>query len=486
MSDNAPSSVPPPTAEVRRICAQNFDRANQVIATGNYDYGINMLLTCCKLDPSNMLYRQTLRRTQKAKFNNNLRGSRFAILTTSRHKARLKVARQRRDFLRVLEHGEQVLSRNPWDTGTQMDMAEAANALGCLDMAIYILDQARQKNPEDVTVNRALARLFEKNGNFTHAIKLWTLVREAAPDDVEASHKAKDLAASETIQRGQYGENTGGAFAGTAKMSRNNDSTKSPIEPVDRATRETAPLLTRLENEPSDTSAYLQLSSLYRRQNQPERARAVLQQGLAPTGHDFRIQMEMMELDLEPFRRNLSTAEDKIRKLSMAGSQPDFDEDLSIEELRKMRTRLLKEINSREIELYRLKADRYPSDLGHRLELGIRLSRAELLDEAIVELQQARRDQRLQWRAAIHLGFCFKKRNNWRLAQRNFEEALPLIPASEETSKKEVLFQLAIGHADSGELVRAIDLGHELANLDFSFREISRLIDEWQERLQQA
>jgi tetratricopeptide (TPR) repeat protein len=204
------SVLPSPSPEHRRIAAGQFERANQVIATGNYDYGIRLLLSCCKLDPANLIYRQTLRRTEKTKYRNNLRGSRLAWLTNWATKARLKRAKQRRDYLRVLELGEQVLVRNPWDTGAQMDMAEAADVLGLLDLAIWTLEQARQKNPQDVRVNRSLARLYEKRGNFTQAIALWQLVSKAAPRDVEAQHKAKDLAASETIARGHYEEAVGG------------------------------------------------------------------------------------------------------------------------------------------------------------------------------------------------------------------------------------------------------------------------------------
>ena len=37
------------------------------------------------------------------------------------------------------------------------------------------------------------------------------------------------------------------------------------------------------------------------------------------------------------------------------------------------------------------------------------------------------------------LGHCFKARNNWRLAQRNFEEALRLLPTAEAANKKELI-----------------------------------------------
>ncbi|HEV3118362.1 MAG TPA: hypothetical protein VGY58_15035, partial [Gemmataceae bacterium] len=212
------SRLPPPTAEQRRVAAGQFERANQVIATENYDYGIQLLMTCCKLDPANLIYRQALRKTEKKKFNNNLRGSRLAFVTTSAAKTKLKASRASRDYLKVLEHGEEVLARNPWDVGTQMDMAEAADALGLLDVAVWTLEHTRQKNPKDVTVNRALARLYEKRGNFSQAIGLWELVRKEDPGDVEAQHKSKDLAASDTIARGGYEAVVAKAAAGELEV----------------------------------------------------------------------------------------------------------------------------------------------------------------------------------------------------------------------------------------------------------------------------
>src|SRR4029077_345382 len=147
--------------ESRRIAAERFDRANQVSSSGNFDYAIQLLLTCCELDPGNFLFRQTLRRTQKAKYHNNLRGSRLAFLTSIRMRTKIKSTKRSRDYKRVLVYGERILSKNPWDLGSQMDMAEAADALGLIDHAVFMLDQARQKFPRDATLNRALARLFE-------------------------------------------------------------------------------------------------------------------------------------------------------------------------------------------------------------------------------------------------------------------------------------------------------------------------------------
>jgi tetratricopeptide (TPR) repeat protein len=509
MANTDAPRLPTPSAEHRKVAAGQFERANQVIATGNFDYGIGLLLSCCKLDPANLIYRQALRRTEKTKFKNNMRGSWHARFSTLPLRTKLKAALRARDYLKALELGESLLTRNPWDTGAQLDMAEAANCVGLLDVAIWVLEQARQKDPRDSTVNRFLARLYEKRGNFAQAIALWELVRRADPTDAEAQSKSKDLAASETIARGGYNDAaarsaeagadesqaptasrarvptppsgevkaTGPrpASSGELKVARVRSPTPSPdVPPAERGAREAAQVRARIDADPTVANAYLQLAALHRKHGHIEEARAVLQEGLGPTGNAFEIAVELADLEIEGFRRDLALTEQKQR------AAPHDDE------LRQIRMGLMREINSRELELYRRKAERYPTEMAHRLELGMRLLRAGQVDEAIRELQAARSDPRQHWRALLYLAYCFKTRNNWRLAKRNFEECLQHLPPSEASTRKEVLFQLAQGSAEAGELSAAIELAHELANLDFGYKDIGRLLDEWQARLEQA
>jgi Flp pilus assembly protein TadD len=465
--------VPPPTPEQHRIAAEQFQRANQVLDGGNHDYAIQLLLTCCKLEPANLTFRQALRKTQKAKYKNKGRGSAFAMITTSPGKARVMSAKRSGDYLRVLEAGEEILSQNPWDTKIQLDMAEAADALGLLDLAIWLLLQAREKEPNDAAVNRALARLLEKRGNFMEAVKLWELVRQAAPRDVEAQSKVKDLAAHDTITRGGYEQAVGDTTGKSADYIRGKlgDSGEHPI--ADRVAQGAAPLLARIQADPTNIHGYLQLAAHYRRAGRIDDARQVIEKGLEPTANHFEMTCELADLQIEPFRQNLAATEHKLRA------------DPKNEKLQQIRIGLMKEINSRELEWYRQKADRYPTDKSLRFELGIRLMRAWRWDEAIRELQGVRNDPRHHWQALMYLGYCFKGRNNWRLAQRNFEEALQNLPPGETDRRKELLFQLAHGSAEAGDLSKALELGYELANMDFNYRHIGQLIDKWQSRIQQ-
>ena len=161
-----------------------------------------------------------------------------------------------------------------------------------------------------------------------------------------------------------------------------------------------------------------------------------------------------MELDLTPFKKNLETTDARLKKLRERTDEDLDDDGPSEEDLTKARSKLIKEIAAREVEILRLKVDRYPTDMAHRLALGDRLLHAGKVEEAIKELQQVRRDEKHKGRALMFLGAGFRKLKKWPLAQRNFEEALAALPASDESARKEVLYQLATGSAENGDLAR--------------------------------
>jgi serine/threonine protein kinase len=201
---SASGTLPRPSLEHQRAAAGQYERANQVIAKGDYDYGIQLLLSSCRLDPGQLTYRQALRQAEKRKYRNNRRGARFFWLRTLLLRGRLRRARRAGDHLRVLTCGEDVLAQNPWDVPTQLVMADAAEQLGGHGLAAWILEEARRHDPENATVNRALARVYEKRGSLSEAVALWQLVRKADPTDGEAFQKVHDLAARDAIERGGY------------------------------------------------------------------------------------------------------------------------------------------------------------------------------------------------------------------------------------------------------------------------------------------
>lgn len=437
-----------PSPEDRRNAAGQLERAQQVAACGSLDYSIQILLDCCRLDPGNLLYRQTLRQTEKTRFRNNRRGSRLAFLTTIWARARARKARRSSNHRKVLEYGEEVLTRNPWDVGIHKDMADAADALGLLDVAIWLLEQARQYSPHLLALNRSLARLYEKRGTFASACVLWKLVSEADPSDVEASHKARDL----------------GAVSGrdaSSRQDRNGDG--------DRLARETAELRGRIEEDPTKVQTWLRLAALLRKAGQCDQARAVLHEALGPTGNDFHVNLELADLEIEPFRADLAIVQDKLAE----SADPKLED---------LRGQLVQEINSREMDVYRQRSDRFPEDRAARFELGLRLLRAGRVDEAGTELDKVRGDASLAGPALFYLGLCRKQRKRLLQALALWEEALPLL-TEDPLLYKEVLLKLAEGSAAAGEPARAVEWARELAHVSPGFGNIDQLAQDWQTSL---
>ena len=489
MAESTASALPRLSFEQRRIAASQYEKATQVLASdkGNFDYAISMLMSCCKIDPANLIYRRSLRDAVRRKFGNRGKGSLLSHLTTLKPLARLELALSRGKSLEALEHAEQVLLRNPWHLRAHVAQAEAYVQLDLADHAQWMLEQARQIRPDDIKINRMLARIYEARGNFVQAANLWNLVKKAKPGDREAENKAKDLAASATIAKG-YSQ----AVQGEAKTPLSGSKEHATLSAEDagagetrvdphptqthamgsagRAASEIAALEAKIKANPASPHAYVLLAKLHVKHDQFEEAKAVLQRGVQATSSDFDVQMELANLEIEPLRRNRAMAEAKLQSTPADA------------ELKKVHAQLDREINARELDFFRQRSDRYPSDNEARFQMALRLLKVAQFDEAIREFQHLRKDPRLQARSLVYLGFCFKNRNNLRLAIRNFEEAMQNLTGAEEDLRRESMYQLATLHAKAGDFGKALDLGCELANLDYSFRDISSLIDTWQQQ----
>src|SRR5690348_5182164 len=111
MSENVPKVSP----EQRRAAAGQFERGKEVIASGNYDYGLQLMLNACKLDPTNFTFRQGLRQAQRDKYKNNGKGMTMAAMRTLPTKVKLQAAIKSQNWPKILEIGEEILTCNPWD-----------------------------------------------------------------------------------------------------------------------------------------------------------------------------------------------------------------------------------------------------------------------------------------------------------------------------------------------------------------------------------
>jgi hypothetical protein len=200
----ANQKLPTPTPEARRMATESYQRALQVFATGNHDYAIWLLTNCCKADPGNLLYHQTLRRVQKSKYNHR-RGSRLAFLLTARSRAKLRAAKRDRQPVAGLDPGRADPQPQSVGFGRADGHGQRRRRVGPIRSGgLAARPGARAARGQTPRSTACWPGCLSVEATSTGPAFLWELVRKAVPDDVEASHKAKDLAASETIAKGQY------------------------------------------------------------------------------------------------------------------------------------------------------------------------------------------------------------------------------------------------------------------------------------------
>src|SRR5262249_45244226 len=160
-----------------------------VLASDNFEYALPLLLTCCQLDPTDLTYRAALRQAQLRKQAAAPVSRWIAWAKSLGPRRALKRAKKAADHLKILQVGEELLTLLPQELPIHLDMAEAAEACRFYRLALWLLQQARELDPRSQPVNRALALLHEKFGDFATASALWEGVCQADPNNVEAHRK---------------------------------------------------------------------------------------------------------------------------------------------------------------------------------------------------------------------------------------------------------------------------------------------------------
>ncbi len=452
-------------SETTRDKAQRFYvHGLEAARKGNFEYAIQLLREACSACPDSLIYRRALRATQRQRYGNKPPGRLKAVATLGA-RARLRTHLARGDLAKALEACEDILTSNPWDVGVLVQQAEILDRMGHLDAAVWTAEIAVQTDPDDVAANRLLAVLYEKRGEYSRAIACWQRVQKACPEDKEAGARIKDLAAAETIERGKYEEadQAHEAITQLAQSHPHADATRT------RPEQRLEELKQRVEADPADLAAHIELSRLLRARRRWDEASKLMQRALHATGGHPDAQTELAEIELDRLRYDVEAARSALERTP---DDPALRERLKVAERR---------LNEYELREYRRRVERQPTDARLRCEFGIRLARAGLYDQAISELQRARNDPRQRFRALMWLGHCFFAKRIYRLAERHYREALELLKAAANPHTdqlKEVHYLLGRTYEELGELQQAQTHYEETAAMDYGYRDVARRLEQ--------
>jgi tetratricopeptide (TPR) repeat protein len=132
--------------------------------------------------------------------------------------------------------------------------------------------------------------------------------------------------------------------------------------------------------------------------------------------------------------------------------------------------------NKYEVEAFRRRAKLHSDDPGVHLALGKILARVGDHDGAIASFQQARTSSlpAVKLDALYHSGLTFEANNAYKLAERNFKEALKMLDPEDKTMFLALHYQLGCTSESLGNNEEAEEHYNEVAAIDYSYRDVAQ------------
>jgi serine/threonine protein kinase len=201
----APPSPLPVEAETESARAAAFhERAIKTLSGGgSNDYARELLESCLALEPFNPGYRKTFR-----EFNRKVAAGGIqrwiGPLSAIGIRSRLHQAKANGQWRKVLDHGEELLARQPSDVEAHLEMATAAMNLHQPALVHWLLQQGLSHTDNPAELLRGMARLYEERNELKLAIAALQKVCELDPTDRLSRLKLNDLTAQEHLAGGFY------------------------------------------------------------------------------------------------------------------------------------------------------------------------------------------------------------------------------------------------------------------------------------------
>jgi len=162
----------------------------------------------------------------------------------------------------------------------------------------------------------------------------------------------------------------------------------------------------------------------------------------------------------------------KVRELDHRIAQLDP----TAEDFTETQARMTVDKQTMQLEECRLRAEKFPTDLGLRYELGVLYFQAGKISEAIQELQKAQNNPHRRIAAMSHLAQCFARRKMNDLAARTLQNALKEKLVFDD-EKKDLIYQLGSVLEAMAKKEEAIEQFKLIYEADIGYRDVGAKVD---------
>lgn len=441
-----------------------FDKAGKVAETKNFDYAIDMYLQGLHYAPD-ALREGHLPLAELALQRRDSGGKKPSMME------RVKRLSGKTPLEQML-NAEYLFTKDPDHLPYAEAMLKAALAGGYNNTAGWIANVIFQAanasgNPSANTYI-LLKEAYKTLEQFDKAIVAVQRAAKLRPDDGALSDEFKNLSAELTMSRGKYdGE---GDFRKSMKDREGQEKLQAQasviktedyrVKAVEDARKkiaqnpelpanifELADALSGLETEDDENDAISLLENTYKNRS------------------DFSFKRRAGMLRIKQLKRKI-----REKKAALRTNPNDAESKAALEQLSA-------QLNTTELEHYKLCVQNYPTDVGVKYEYALRLVRNEQYNEAIPLFQEAQRDPRRKISALNQIGLCFSKKGWLADAIDVYTQAIESHEIKNDATGKELRYNLAHAYEQQGDVDKALEIYRKIAQSDFSYRDVSQRVD---------
>jgi tetratricopeptide (TPR) repeat protein len=442
-----------------------FTKGNDALQRENYDYAIDLFNQVLAREPAQIEVRKALRTAQIKKAG---AGSGFfkKMLSTAGSqpllaKGHMALGKNPGEALQI---AEQVLNGDPNNSGAHKLVVEAATALELPRTAVMSLEVLARNSPKDIDVAIKYARALADAGQPGRAEKVLADLSRSFPTHNELAQALKDLSARKTLDEGGYEALADGS--GSYRDILKNKEEAISLEQQNRQVKTedvTERLIgeyeERLKTEPKNLKLIRSLAELYTQKKQYDKALSYYDQiKSSDVGADASLDRSIAETMVRKFDHEVA---------QLDASAPDYADKAA---------KLQAEKEAYQLSECQKRAERFPTDLQIRFELGQLYFKAGKVGEAIQEFQKAQGNPHRRIAAMNFLAQCFAKRKMFDLATRTLQSALKEKLVFDE-EKKELIYNLGCVLEGMGKKDEAIKQFEQIYEVDISYKDIAAKVD---------
>ena len=441
-----------------------FDRAEQVAATNNFDYATDMYIEGLRRAPDALdqghkpLRRNSLIRQGKG-------GKKPSMMEKMKHS-------RGKSPLENMLNAEFLLAKDPDNLSFAETILKTAIAGGYKKTALWIADlifeASKASDKPSLQTFLLLKDSYAALEEYKKAVTACSYAVKLKPTDGALADELKNLSADMAVKKGRYEED--GDFRKSIKDREKQEKLQSQQNVVKNEDFKIAAVKdarAALARQPDFANNITKLAdALADLQNDQADAEALqlLEDAYKKTS-DFSFKRHQGLLKIKMSKRSLRKAR-VVAEVKPDDSQAKAD-----------LTNAAQSLLETELEHYRLCMENYPTDMRIKYEYGLRLMQNRKFDEAIPFLQEARREPGHKISAMSKIGMCFFLKGWFSEAIDTFKEALAAHEIKDDQLGKDLLYNLARGYEQQGQVAEALESYRKLAQFDFGYKDVRLRID---------